>query len=385
MGIEVKADDGFETGDAVAPSRIADIETVVIRHTLDGTLRNPLFRWSEKITLLVFVRTEDGVIGVGEAWCAAGSPEPIVSFIRNDVRPVLVGADSGLVEAALQRFRRLTRISSRKSETDKALSAIDIALWDIKGKNAGMPVWRLLGGHDRSVAAYASGGLYREGQSAAEFAAEHAGQIDAGFRGIKIKVGGAAVSVDFERVSSLREAVGPDIALMVDGVASLNVPRATALARTLARFDIKWFEQPVVNEDIDGLMRIRRDGGLAIAGNENESGLDAFRRLISSGGVDYVQFDPVVSGGLTEGRKIAALAEAAHLPVTLHHSNSIVSMLANIHLAAALPNCDSIEFHILHRWLFEEYPAEDLRPVGGMVAAPESPGLGIDLAHLAPW
>lgn len=369
----------------VGDAPIQDIACVVIRDPLDGRLRNPVFRWDEKVTFLVFVRAESGQVGVGEAWCAAGSPAVIETFIEDDVKPALLSTDACRTEAVLHRFRRLCGMSSRKSETDKALSALDIALWDLKGKLAGMPLWRLLGGFSPEVTAYASGGLYREGQSIEEFAAAHARQIDEGFRAIKIKVGGAPLGVDIQRVETLRKAVGPDVELMVDGVGVLDVPRSIALARALARFDIKWFEQPVANENIDGLVRIQREGGLPIAGNENESGLDAFRRLIASGGVDYVQFDPVVSGGLTEGRKIAALAEAFHLPVTIHHSNSAVSMLANIHLAAALPNCDSIEYHMIHRWMFDQAPPGLLTVKDGILTAPEAPGLGIDMAAHVPW
>jgi L-alanine-DL-glutamate epimerase-like enolase superfamily enzyme len=373
-------------GKAAAPTpRIAKVATVALRHPIDGALRNPLFKWSEKITLLVFVGTEDGTIGVGEAWCALGSPAPIEAFIKNDVEPELIGQDVTLSEAIVKSFRRRTALSSRKSETDKALSAIDIALWDIKGKLARMPVWRLLGGCDARVRAYASGGLYRDGQSPEAFAEVHAREVRSGFGAVKIKVGGASLPEDVARVGALREAIGPDATLMVDGVASLSVPRATELARALVPFRIKWFEQPLVNENIEGLAAVRRDGGLPIAGNENEAGLDAFRRLIGSGAVDYVQFDPVVSGGFTEGRKIAALAEAYHLPVTIHHSNSVVSMLANVHLAAAVPNCDSIEYHMIHRQLFGEVPADWLTAKDGHLTAPEAPGLGVDLSAYVPW
>ena len=348
-------------------------------------MHNPIFRWNEKVTLLVFVRTEGGLTGVGEAWCAAGSPLPIQSFIEEDLRSTIVGMDAALVEGLLREIRYKSRMSSRKSETDKALSGIDIALWDIKAQAAKLPLWRMLGGNDPMVSSYASGGLYREGQSPEEFAAVHAQQIEAGFAGIKIKVGGAKLASDIARVRALRNTIGAGPDLMIDGVASLNVPSAIRLARALTEFDIKWFEQPLANENLEGLVRVRTAGGIPIAGNENESGLDSFRRLIGSGGVDYVQFDPVISGGLTEGRKIAALAEAAHLPVSLHHSNSVVSMLANIHLAAAIPNCDSIEFHMVHRWFFEELPQGLLKVTAGKLCAPEIPGLGCDLSSHAPW
>lgn len=365
--------------------KIADIGTTLLRTPLDGTLRNPLFRWTEKLTLLVFVRTDAGDLGVGEAWCAAGSAAVIETFLREDVRPELIGEDAHRVEGILRRFRRRCAMSSRKSETDKALSAVDIALWDLKGKAAGLPLWRLLGGCDPRVPAYASGGLYREGQGVDAFAAAHAREIEAGFRAIKIKVGGAARAVDVSRVAALREAVGPDVGLMVDGVATMDVPAAIALGTALRPYDITWFEQPVPNENVAGLARIHREVGIPVAGNENEAGLDAFRRLIEAEAVHYVQFDPVIGGGFTEGRKIAALAEASHLPVTLHHSNSVVSMLANLHLAAALPNCHSIEFHMIHRQLFEHAPDGCLAVADGHVVAPERPGLGVDLAALAPW
>jgi L-alanine-DL-glutamate epimerase-like enolase superfamily enzyme len=115
---------------------------------------------------------------------------------------------------------------------------------------------------------------------------------------------------------------------------------------------------------------------------ENEMGLPAFRRLIEQGAVHYVQFDPIVGGGITEARKIAALAEAFFLPVTLHHSNSIVSMATNLHVAAAMPNCDSVEFHVLHQPLFDRAPPGFLDLQDGHLLVPETPGLGVDLSHI---
>lgn len=169
---------------------------------------------------------------------------------------------------------------------------------------------------------------------------------------------------------------------MVDAISNLDVPRAVSMARAFAPFDIYWFEQPVDTTDVDGQARVHRDGGIPVAENENDRGLDAFRRLITSNAVHYVQFDPVISGGITVGRKIAALSESFHLPVTLHHSNSIVSMLTNMHLAAALPNCDSIEFHVLHQPLFERAASGMLDLYASFLRVPEVPGLGVDLSDL---
>ncbi len=302
---------------------------------------------------------------------------------NSDVAPQLIGQDADLVDRYWRALLDRAIVSTRRDITYNALSAIDIALWDLKGKRAGMPLWRLLGGHDRAVLPYASGGLYRDGQSPQEFGAEYAAYVSKGFRGVKIKVGGAPLAMDVARVAALRAAIGPATRLMVDAVSNLDVPRALAMAKALAAYDITWFEQPLDTVDVAGTVRVHREGGLPVAGMENERGLATFARLIESGAVHYVQFDPVVSGGLTHGRKIAALAEAHFLPVTLHHSNSIVSMLANVHLAAALPNCDSVEYHVLHQPLFERAPAGTLDLYDGRLMAPEAPGLGVDLADLA--
>jgi D-galactarolactone cycloisomerase len=138
--------------------KIRDIKTKVLVRQLDGTQRNPRFTWTSKQTLLVFVLTDEGVTGVGEAWSDAGTASSIEAFIENDVKPILVGADAGLVEHFASVLLDRAIVSTRRSQTAAALSAIDIALWDIKGKEAGQPVWRLLGGNDRKVLPYASSG-----------------------------------------------------------------------------------------------------------------------------------------------------------------------------------------------------------------------------------
>jgi L-alanine-DL-glutamate epimerase-like enolase superfamily enzyme len=362
--------------------KISDIRTRVVTKAMDGRHRNPRFAWREKQTLLVFVESDTEVLGVGEAWCGGGRPESLVAFIEQDVKPALLQQDvdavEGLWAAALDR----ALVSTRRSQTWAAMSAIDIALWDLRGKQLGVPVWRLLGGQGRGPLPYASGGLYVEGQTCEAFAEEYAAYARAGYRGIKIKIGGAPLSVDVARVEALRKALGPDIRLMVDGLSVFDVPRAIALAKAIAPYGIYWFEQPVPIEDFEGAARVHALGGIPVAGNESEYGLQTFRRLIEAGAVHFVQYDLSIGGGFTYGRKLAALAEAFSLPVTLHHSASIVLMAANLHLAAAVQNCDSIEFHVLHQLLFERAPAGFLELVDGRFKAPESPGLGVDLDDL---
>jgi len=360
--------------------KIVDIVPRVVWKEMSGTLRNPRLRWTRKQVMLVFVVAEDGIVGVGETWSDGGSAEPLVSFLEQDLKPRLVGRDVDLVERFWAEALDIALISTRRSLTWQLMSAIDVALWDIRGKRARMPVWRLLGGDGRPVLPYASGGLYRDGQDEEAFGIEYGGFVKQGFRAVKIKVGGAPVAVDAARVAALRRHAGPGAMLMVDAVSACDVPHAIALARAVAPHDVTWFEQPLVLEDVAGMARVQAEGGIPVCGNENEFTLSAYRRLVEANAVHFVQFDVAISGGLTFGRKIAALAEAFHRPVTLHHSNSIVCMAANLHLAAALPNCHSIEYHVIHQPLFDRAPPGFLALNDGRIAPPEAPGLGIDLS-----
>lgn len=360
--------------------KITDVVARVLLKKMDGALRNPRFRWTHKQVLIVFVLTDEGVIGVGETWSDAGAADSLVAFLEHDLKPLLVGRDPDLIERFWAEALDRAVVSTRRSTTWGMMSAVDVALWDIKGKRAGMPLWRLLGGDGRKVLPYASGGLYKEGQSIDEFGAEYGGFVTRdGFKAVKIKVGGAAVAVDAARVAAVRRHMGPEAMLMVDAVSNCDVPHAIALAKAMAPHDITWFEQPLVLEDVQGMARIHVEGGIPVCGNENEYTLAAYRRLMETNAVHFVQFDPIISGGISYGRKIAALAEAFHRPVTLHHSNSIVCMAANIHLAAALSNCHSIEMHVIHQPLFDRAPRGFLQIDGGRIAPPELPGLGIDL------
>ncbi len=362
--------------------RIKSITTRLFEKPLDGTARNARHRWTVKRTLLVFVETDTGVVGVGETWVDAGDPASLVAFIEHDLAPVLVGESALEPERHFKRAIDLGAVSVRRSQTWASMSAIDIALWDIKAQAAGEPLWRLLGGASPRVEPYASAGLYKAGQSTDAFAAEYAEHIRRGFRAVKIKVGGAPLAVDVERVQKLRRAIGAEAKLMVDAVSNFDVPRAMAFSRAVADCNIYWLEQPLPVEDVEGLARLSRDCAIPICGLENEYGLWSYRRLLEADAVHYVQFDPIISGGITYGRKIAALAEAWFKPVTLHNSNSIVSMLASLHIAAAVPNTDLIEYHVFHQPLFERAPKGMLDLSDGCLTAPDRPGLGIDARSL---
>ena len=225
--------------------KITKIHTRVFEKAMDGAFRNPRFVWTKKRSLLTFVETDAGLTGVGESWSDGGDPASISAFIALDLAPRLLGQDPRLTEQHFRRALDLTQTSTRRSQTWAGMSAIDIALWDIKSQAAGEPLWRMLGGHDPRVRAYASGGLYRDGQPVDEFAREYASFVKAGYGAVKIKVGGAALPIDVERVAKLREAAGPHARIMVDAVSNYDVPGAIAFAQAVRRYGIAWFEQPL--------------------------------------------------------------------------------------------------------------------------------------------
>jgi L-alanine-DL-glutamate epimerase-like enolase superfamily enzyme len=295
------------------------------------------------------------------------------------VAPHVLGQDPFLVAALWQKAWAGTAMSGRRGIAAAALAAVDIALWDLLGKITGQPLYRLLGAAGERVRCYASGGLYGPERTPESLGGEVADALARGFVDFKLKVGGAALAEDVARVAAARRALGPGGRLMVDAVYSLDVPGALRLARALGPQDVYWFEAPVHPDDVAGAARVNRDGGIPVCGNENEHGIDRYRELVTARAVDYVQFNLSACGGITEGRRIAALAGAFRLPVTLQASSSCVLLAASLHLAAALPHCDSVEYHMVHQWLREKAPAGAFAVEDGWMRPPAGAGLGVPL------
>ncbi|MEM7022640.1 MAG: mandelate racemase/muconate lactonizing enzyme family protein, partial [Pseudomonadota bacterium] len=253
------------------------------------------------------------------------------------------------------------------------------ALWDLIGKAAGRPLYKLLGACDEQVFTYASAGLYGKDKGPDELGAEMAGYVERGFTAVKMKVGGATLKEDVARVAAAREAIGPDTKLMVDALYNLSVPEALAMARAVERYDIHFFEAPVSAHDVEGQAQVHAQSPIPVCGNETLAWADTFRRLITAGAVHFVQFDPAACGGLTEARRIADMAGAFHKPCTLHASSTSVLMAAALHLGAAMPNCHSVEYHMVHQWFWDLEPEGTFAAEESFVRPPEGPGLGVSL------
>jgi L-alanine-DL-glutamate epimerase-like enolase superfamily enzyme len=358
---------------------VRDLTVCIATKQYGAGLRNSLHAWTEKHAVLAFVETEDGVVGVGEAWCDGGAPETVASLIAKDLKGLIVGQPVWAIERFHARALHTNLMSAKGGILYAATSAVDIALWDALARTAGLPLYRLLGGFSDSVQVYGSSGMYRDGYGPDALARDMGEAIGRGFAGVKIKGGGAPASEDIARVAAVRAAIGPQARLMVDVMFCLGVPEAIRLGHALRPYDLHFLEAPTARTDLRGWAEVRRAVGIPIAGPELESGLHVFRSALELDAVDFLQADACVCGGITELRRITSLAQAFHRRMTLHCSGSAVALAANAHAAAALHNCESIEMHLMHQTLFERLWPAGYRVADGRLHLPDAAGLGIDL------
>jgi D-galactarolactone cycloisomerase len=370
--------------------KITSVDTHVLAASLDGQE----FGWSQRVTgtrqaALCVVSTAEGLQGVGEAFYFGGPATVVARLMRDGLGPLLIGADPLETSVIWDRLYNWTRDQGQKGVTISAISAIDIALWDLKGKMLGQPIHTLLGGaYRRQARAYATGlyeprGVTRVVDALVE---EALGYRESGFAGMKLKVG-YGFSTDLGYVRAIREAIGPDLLLMVDANHAYNAPEAIRLARALAPYDIHWFEEPVPPEDLDGYVEVRRQAPMPIAGGECEYTRYGFRELIARRAVDILQPDLCACGGFSETQKILALASAANLPVIPHVWGTSVGLAAALQLFAALPNTPERRFPAEPLFEYDRSPhpfrdrvtQESFAMRDGHLAIPDRPGLGIEL------
>jgi D-arabinonate dehydratase/D-galactarolactone cycloisomerase len=334
-----------------------------------------------------------------------GGPHAVTAtMVEREIAPLILGQDPRQPEYLWEKVFQETYYHGRRGVVMAALSGVDIALWDILGKCAGQPLWRLLGGFGQPVTAYASSGYYRHDYGLDAFAADVAKARAAGFWGYKMKVGNiwqavhygvirdvplrCSIEDDLKRVATAREAIGGERGLMIDATTSLNPRVAMRYAEALEPLNIRWFEEPVLAENVAGCADLASRTRIAVAGFETETGRDAFARLIDVGAIQVVQPDIVQVGGITEARKIAAYAQMRHLPFTSKNYSTVVSSAACLQLLYALPNgeyfeCDQDPLP----WRDGILRAPAFRVENGLAVPGDAPGLGIDLdeAALKPW
>jgi L-alanine-DL-glutamate epimerase-like enolase superfamily enzyme len=376
--------------------RIKDIRTIALSYKCEPPYASASGVQARRGALLVEIETDDGTIGIGEAGVGGGVT---ATCIEKDLKPLLIGEDPLMIEGLWQKMFVCTRQYGRRGIVMNAISGIDIALWDIAGKVAGMPVYKLLGACRDRVEAYASGGFYQEGKGVDGIAGEAEGYRARGFKGMKMKIGrnpstGTHIrqvtgnaefcevdpSEDLARIAAVRKALGPRAKLMVDVNCAWSPAFAIEMGREMAPYKLFWIEEPVMTDDIDGSARVADALDTAIAGYETEVSLTGFRELIQRGAVDIVQPDIAWTGGFSEGKRIAAFAQAHHRMVAPHAFGSAVLLMASLHYAASISNGLVLEWDqnpnglrtdlLKHDWQLES---------DSTIKLPERPGLGVEL------
>jgi L-alanine-DL-glutamate epimerase-like enolase superfamily enzyme len=379
--------------------QITDVTTIKLRFPMSVPMADAIHYMPERPTLLVQVHTDEGLVGLGEAAAYGGFLDSTEALILGELRRTILGQDPFRVEKLWQMMATRAQQRGRRGMLMMAISGVDIALWDLIGQATRTPLYRLLGGYRESLPVYASAGFYARDKDAAELAEEVGGYAERGFGCVKIKVGRqpdallnplrempaadyATVSFeeDVARVRAARQALGPNVKLAIDANNAWTPSLALKFMRAVADQDIYWLEEPVATEDLDGSALVAHQLTTPVSGYETETGLPGFRNLIAHRAVDIVQPDVIWSGGISECRKIAALAQAYDLPVIPHVFSSAVATIANMHFIASLANGSWLEWdqnpNALRTELLEDLPAVE---ANGQVRLPDRPGLGVTL------
>lgn len=383
--------------------RIADVSTFVLRAPYADESVYPasskgFIPW--RASLLVRVRTDNGLEGWGEGG-QSGPPELPRAVVDHLFGPAVIGRDPFDSEVIWDELYDRSRDYGQRGPMLGALAALDIALWDLKGKALGKPVCKLLGGvHRTAVTPYATG-LYYKGKHASlaerkrGLAEEARGYVEAGFKGMKMKIGLLTPREDFELVAHVRETIGPNIRLAVDANHAYNAHTAIQVGRALEPFDLSWFEEPVLPEDIEGYLEVKAKVNIPISGGECAFSSYDFRELICRRAVHIIQPDTCAAGGLTECKRIAAMARAWSIQYYPHVWGSVVGLVAALHLVASLPPCPPtgrpapfvqepvLEFDRNPNPLRDALAKQPLRMEDGVLNVPLEPGLGIEIDEAA--
>lgn len=323
---------------------------------------------------IVRVTTDDGIEGFGVTYHEVGG-EATKMLIEKNIAPRIIGKDPFETEVIWQDMFQYLRGVGRKGLMFCALSAVDIALWDLKGKILDIPLYRLWGGNQTKVPVYGSGGWTSYTDD--ELVEEMKEIVSRGYKMIKFKVGyngGQSPSRDVERVRKVREAIGPDIGIMLDANNRWDAATGARFANRVKDYDIMFLEEPVFADDIPGLNRFKQSTDLPLASGEHEYTKFGARDLIMHNAADIVQLDGTRAGGFTEMLKVAALTQAWNLKFAPHAMENI-----HIHLVSACPNALFLErlllFEEITRNVYDGAP----EPVDGYMTIPDAPGLGLKL------
>lgn len=357
-------------------TKITSIRSCTVRVPLDTATAFSTRKVLARDYTLVEIATDDGQTGVGFCYSGSTAGTLVTQAVRELLAPVVSGEDPHRVEGLWQQMYQEALLHGRTGAVMRAMSAVDIALWDRNARAAGLPLYKYLGAYAvDAVRAYASGGYYLEGKTPAMLGEELAGYVENGFKAVKMKVGRSDLREEEARVAAARSAIGSDILLMLDANnAWSDLVTALDYMRIYEEYDPYWIEEPFSPDDIDNHARLAQRTHVAVATGEIEAGRWRFKELLDKGGAAILQTDAAVCGGITEFRRIAATAASFGVTLCPHWLHDL-----HVHLVASTPNATFVEYFPDDQVLnFRRLIDTQLQIKEGKAALPTGTGLGFN-------
>ena len=355
-------------------SSIVDIEISLLRIPLANPVKIAIAEIPFREYNIVKVTTREGTVGTGYA--RGGSIVDLA--LRDYLAPAIIGMNAEHIDEIWDHLYRLTIQVGRRGAILRAMSALDIALWDVRARKNDLPLWRLLGGTRKLVPCYASGGDYGDGRELSDLANEIDSYMERGFTAVKIKVGGAELSIDKKRIELVRTIVGATATVMVDANTGYDDDREAALDMALCLRDsgVHFFEEPFGPDRIADLAWLREKAIIPIASGEQESTRWGFEQMLSSASVDVAQPDVTVVGGVSEWLRVSKMTEALSIPLAPHYFPEV-----HAQLAGAVPSTEWVEYFTRDIDIvnFDDVLADPLKPQNGFIELSEQPGAGLNL------